>query len=112
VDLVGAAPLILEQAVKVPTYDCRDCGGSSAGECEIACRKCIWARADGRLAPYRESGLMLQRPVVVCDNAVRRTSAWTNTFLGRDHATRPPINPAADDAAASAAPGGAPERRP
>jgi methylenetetrahydrofolate reductase (NADPH) len=70
------------------------CGGSNAGECEIPGKRCIWARAYERLAPYREAGTMLERPVVVCDNALRRTSAWSNTFLGRDHATRPPIVPA------------------
>jgi methylenetetrahydrofolate reductase (NADPH) len=117
---LGSAFHVFEQAVKIPLYDCRDCGdcslpdiaylcpesqcvknqrngpcgGSSAGECEIPGKKCIWARAYERLAPYREAGTMLERPVVVCDNALRRTSAWSNTFLGRDHATRPPIHPA------------------
>ena len=28
---------------------------------------------------------MLEGPVVVKDNALARTSAWANTFLGRDH---------------------------
>jgi hypothetical protein len=31
---------------------------------------------------------MLERPVVVQDNSLRRTSAWGNTFLGRDHFAR------------------------
>jgi methylenetetrahydrofolate reductase (NADPH) len=114
---LGSAFHVFEQAVKIPMYDCRDCGdcslpdiaylcpesqcvknqrngpcgGSSAGECEIPGKGCIWARAYERLAPYREVGTMLERPVVICDNALRRTSAWSNTFLGRDHATRPPI---------------------
>ncbi|MGD0019069.1 MAG: methylenetetrahydrofolate reductase C-terminal domain-containing protein [Candidatus Limnocylindrales bacterium] len=117
---LGGAFHVLEQAVKIPLYDCRDCGdcslpdiaylcpesqcvknqrngpcgGSNAGECEIPGKACIWARAYGRLAPYGESVTMLERPVVICDNALRRTSAWNNTFLGRDHATRPPIHPA------------------
>jgi methylenetetrahydrofolate reductase (NADPH) len=108
---------VFEQAVKIPLYDCRDCGdcslpdiaylcpesqcvknqrngpcgGSNAGECEIPGKACIWARAYRRLAPYHEAQTMLQRPVVICDNGLRRTSAWANTFLGRDHATRPPI---------------------
>jgi methylenetetrahydrofolate reductase (NADPH) len=106
---------VFEQAVKIPMYDCRDCGdcslpdvaylcpesqceknerngpcgGSTAGECEIPGKRCIWARAYGRLAPYGESATMLERPVVICDNALRRTSAWANTFLGRDHFGRP-----------------------
>lgn len=117
---LGGAFHVFEQAVKIPMYDCRDCGdcslpdiaylcpesqcvknqrngpcgGSTAGECEIPGKRCIWARAYGRLAPYHESASMLERPVVICDNALRRTSAWSNTFLGRDHATRPPIRPA------------------
>ena len=28
---------------------------------------------------------MLDGPVVVKDNALQGTSAWANTFLGRDH---------------------------
>jgi methylenetetrahydrofolate reductase (NADPH) len=108
---------VLEQAVKVPMFDCRDCGdcslpdiaylcpegqcvksqrngpcgGSRAGECEIPGKACIWARAYGRLAPYGENDTILQRPPVICDNALRRTSAWANTFLGRDHNTRGPL---------------------
>ena len=30
---------------------------------------------------------MLDGPVVVKDNALTGTSAWANTFLGRDHTT-------------------------
>ncbi|HEX9044073.1 MAG TPA: methylenetetrahydrofolate reductase C-terminal domain-containing protein [Candidatus Limnocylindrales bacterium] len=114
---LGRALHVLEQAVKGPLFDCRDCGdcslpdiaylcpesqcvknqrngpcgGSTAGDCEIPGKPCIWARAYERLAPYGEATTMLERPAVICDNALRRTSAWGNTFLGRDHATRPPI---------------------
>jgi hypothetical protein len=31
---------------------------------------------------------MLERPIVIQDNNLRRTSAWGNTFLGRDHFAR------------------------
>ena len=31
---------------------------------------------------------MLDRPPAIADNALRRTSAWANTYLGRDHVTR------------------------
>ena len=31
---------------------------------------------------------MLDGPVVVKDNALQGTSAWANTFLGRDHQSR------------------------
>ncbi len=104
----------LEQAIKVPLYDCRDCGdcslpdvaylcpesrclknqrngpcgGSHDGICESADRPCVWAEAYARLKPYGEELRMLDRPPVVQDNALRRTSAWANTFLGRDHFAR------------------------
>jgi methylenetetrahydrofolate reductase (NADPH) len=103
-----------EQAVKIPMFDCRDCGdcslpeiaylcpesqcvknqrngpcgGSHDGECEIPGKPCIWARAYERLRPYGEAEAMLNRTVAVPDNSLRRTSAWANTYLGRDHATR------------------------
>jgi hypothetical protein len=31
---------------------------------------------------------VLTRPPVLQDNALRRTSAWANTYLGRDHLAR------------------------
>ncbi len=31
---------------------------------------------------------MLERAPVIGDNALRGTSAWANTFLGRDHHAR------------------------
>jgi methylenetetrahydrofolate reductase (NADPH) len=102
---------VLEQAVKIPLYDCRDCGdcslpdlayrcpeshcvknqrngpcgGSHDGLCEAAERPCVWAEAYTRLKPYGEELRMLERPPVIQDNALRRSSAWANTFLGRDH---------------------------
>jgi methylenetetrahydrofolate reductase (NADPH) len=107
-----ARPLhVLEQAVKVPLYDCRDCGdcslpdiaylcpeshcaknqrngpcgGARDGVCETGDRPCIWAEAYRRLKPYGEELAMLDRPPVISDNRLRRTSAWANTFLERDH---------------------------
>jgi len=105
---------VLEQAVKTPLYDCRDCGdcslpdiaylcpesqcaknqrngpcgGTHDGECEVPGKTCIWVRAYDRLKAWGESDEMLDRLPVVTDNALRRTSAWTNTFLGLDHAGR------------------------
>ena len=105
---------VAEQAIKIPLFDCRDCGdcslpeiaylcpesqcvknqrngpcgGSRDGECEIPGRPCIWARAYQRLKPFGEDATMLDRPPAIADNALRRTSAWANTFLGRDHVTR------------------------
>ncbi len=102
---------VLEQAAKVPLYDCRDCGdcslpdvaylcpesqcpkgerngpcgGSHDGTCEVLPRPCVWVRAYDRLKPYGEELAMLDRPPVITDHRLRRTSAWANTFLGRDH---------------------------
>ena len=102
---------VLEQAVKVPLYDCRDCGdcslpdvaylcpesqcpkgerngpcgGSHDGICEVSPKRCVWVRAYERLKPYGEELSMLERPPVIVDNRLRRTSAWANTFLERDH---------------------------
>ncbi len=116
VEQVGLArPLhIAEQAIKIPLFDCRDCGdcslpeiaylcpesqcaknqrngpcgGTRDGECEVPGRRCIWVRAYGRLKPFGEERATLERPVVITDHALRRTSAWANTYLGRDHAGR------------------------
>ncbi len=102
---------VFEQAVKVPLYDCRDCGdcslpdiaylcpesqcaknqrngpcgGTHDGACEVPGRTCIWVRAYDRLRAWGEVDEMLDRPPITTDNALRRTSAWANTFLGRDH---------------------------
>jgi methylenetetrahydrofolate reductase (NADPH) len=105
---------VLEQAVKIPMFDCQDCGdcslpdiayqcpegacaknqrngpcgGSIDGECEVPGRPCVWAVAYDRLRPYGEATTMLERAPVIGDNALRGTSAWANTFLGRDHYAR------------------------
>jgi methylenetetrahydrofolate reductase (NADPH) len=119
---------VAEQAVKIPLFDCRDCGdcslpeiaylcpesqcvknqrngpcgGSRDGECEVPGRACIWARAYERLKPYGEDATMLDRPPAIPDYALRRTSAWANTFLGRDHVTRRPPGQPADEGSPSA----------
>jgi methylenetetrahydrofolate reductase (NADPH) len=108
---VGKAFHRLEQAAKVPMFECRDCGdcslpdiaylcpesqcvknqrngpcgGTRDGKCEVGDKDCIWALAYERLKPYGEETTMLDGPAVIKDNALRGTSAWVNTFLGRDH---------------------------
>jgi methylenetetrahydrofolate reductase (NADH) len=108
---------VLEQAAKIPLFGCRDCGdcslpeiaylcpesqcvknqrngpcgGSREGECEVPGRACIWARAYERLAPYGEIDSLMERETIITDNALRGTSSWANSFLGRDHVTRPPF---------------------
>jgi len=102
---------VLEQTAKVPMFHCRDCGdcslpdiayvcpesmcaknqrngpcgGTRDGLCEVYDTECIWSQAYERLKAYGEEGSMLDGEVVIKDNALARTSAWANTFLGRDH---------------------------
>ena len=109
----------LEQAAKVPLFGCRDCGdcslpeiayvcpesqcaknqrngpcgGTREGLCEVYDTECIWSQAYERLKAYGEEESMLDGPVVVKDNALHGTSAWANTFLGRDHTTRDGSSP-------------------
>jgi methylenetetrahydrofolate reductase (NADH) len=103
-----------EQAVKVPLFGCRDCGdcslpdiayvcpesqcaknqrngpcgGTREGLCEVYDTECIWSQAYDRLKAYGEEESLLDGPPIVKDNALARTSAWANTFLGRDHHAR------------------------
>jgi len=111
---IGKALHLVEQAVKVPAFHCRDCGdcslpeiayvcpesicaknqrngpcgGTREGRCEVYETECIWSQAYERLKAYGEEESMLAGPVVVKDNALARTSAWANAFLGRDHTAR------------------------
>jgi len=111
---VGKVAHALEQAAKVPLFGCRDCGdcslseiayvcpesqcaknqrngpcgGTRDGLCEVYDTECIWSQAYERLKAYGEEESMLDGPVVVKDNALAGTSAWANTFLGRDHQAR------------------------
>jgi methylenetetrahydrofolate reductase (NADPH) len=104
----------LEQVAKVPLFGCEDCGdcslpeiayvcpesqcaknqrngpcgGTRDGLCEVYDTECIWSEAYERLKAYGEEESMLDGPVVVKDNALAGTSAWANTFLGRDHQAR------------------------
>jgi methylenetetrahydrofolate reductase (NADPH) len=105
---------LVEQAAKVPLFGCEDCGdcslpeiayvcpesqcaknqrngpcgGTRDGLCEVYDSECIWSQAYERLKAYGEEESMLDGPVVVKDNALAGTSAWANTFLGRDHQAR------------------------
>ena len=108
---VRRAAHTLEQAAKVPLFGCKDCGdcslpeiayvcpesqcaknqrngpcgGTRDGLCEVYDTECIWSEAYERLKAYGEEESMLDGPVVVKDNSLAGTSAWANTFLGRDH---------------------------
>ena len=110
----GKVAHVLEQAAKVPLFGCRDCGdcslpeiayvcpesqcaknqrngpcgGTREGLCEVYDSECIWSQAYERLKAYGEEESMLVGPVIVKDNALAQTSAWANTFLGRDHTAK------------------------
>jgi methylenetetrahydrofolate reductase (NADPH) len=112
--LVRRAAHALEQAAKVPLFDCKDCGdcslpeiayvcpesmcaknqrngpcgGTRDGLCEVYDTECIWSQAYERSKAYGEEEALLDGPVVVKDNALDGTSAWANAFLGRDHQSR------------------------
>lgn len=101
----------VEQIAKEPLYSCQDCGdcslpdiaylcpesqcvknqrngpcgGTKAGYCEVLDKQCIWVRAYDRLKPLGQEQEMLERPIVFKDASLRGSSAWANTFLGRDH---------------------------
>jgi methylenetetrahydrofolate reductase (NADPH) len=111
---VQRAAHLLEQAAKVPMFDCQDCGdcslpdiayvcpegpcaknqrngpcgGTRDGLCEVYDTECIWAQAYERLKAYGEEEELVKGPVVIKNNALRGSSAWANTFLGRDHNAR------------------------
>jgi len=111
---VGAALHAAEYAAKAIAFRCRDCGdcslpdiaylcpesqcvknqrngpcgGTRDGKCEVGEKECIWARAYERLKPYGKEETMLDGPAILTDGALRGTSAWANTFLGRDHHAR------------------------
>ncbi|HLH14699.1 MAG TPA: methylenetetrahydrofolate reductase C-terminal domain-containing protein [Solirubrobacteraceae bacterium] len=111
---LARAAHVLEQAAKVPMFGCKDCGdcslpdiayvcpegpcaknqrngpcgGTRDGLCEVYDSECIWAQAYERLKAYGEELELVAGPVVIKDNALRGTSAWANTFLGRDHNAR------------------------
>ena len=101
----------LEQIAKIPLFDCRDCGdcslpdiaylcpesqcvknerngpcgGTRQGKCEVGEKDCIWSLAYDRLKAYGEEEEMLNRPVVYRNGDLKGTSAWGNTYLGKDH---------------------------
>lgn len=72
------------------------CGGSAGGLCELLDKDCFWARVYERLKYYGESERMLEGPAVFYDARLKHTSAWANTYLGRDHASRPTDGPPAE----------------
>jgi methylenetetrahydrofolate reductase (NADPH) len=62
------------------------CGGTRDGRCEVdGYGDCIWLRAYERLKHDGHEQGMLEHAPVVQNQALRGTSSWANTWLGRDH---------------------------
>lgn len=107
---------LYETALLCPESQCAKnqrngpCGGSRNGRCEISDRHCIWVRAYYRFKSYGEDARMLDRAPVIKDGRLQGTSAWANTFMGRDHyhavpadeSTRPSARPGAELSASTA----------
>jgi methylenetetrahydrofolate reductase (NADPH) len=72
------------------------CGGSQDGRCELNDKECIWARAYERLKAHGETEHMIEGKAVFYNASLRGTSAWANTFLGRDHYAGKPAHPPPD----------------
>jgi methylenetetrahydrofolate reductase (NADH) len=116
---------LLEQASKKLLYRCKDCGdcslpeiaylcpesqcaknqrngpcgGTREGRCEVdGFGDCIWLRAYERLKQDGREQTLLQHVPVVQNQGLRRTSAWANHWLGRDHAAKRDEAEKGDDA--------------
>lgn len=65
------------------------CGGTREGRCEVdGFGDCIWLRAYERLKHIGKDNQLLDHVPVIQDHDLRRTSAWANHWLGRDHASK------------------------
>jgi methylenetetrahydrofolate reductase (NADPH) len=75
------------------------CGGTREGRCEVdGFGDCIWLRAyERRKGDGTEEDLLEHAPMIQ-DQGLRKTSAWANHWLGRDHAAKQPaLAPAEPD---------------
>ena len=65
------------------------CGGTRDGRCEVdGYGDCIWLRAyERRKHDGTEAHLVAHAPVIQ-NQALRGTSSWANTWLGRDHLSK------------------------
>lgn len=62
------------------------CGGTRDGRCEVdGYGDCIWLRAYERLKHDGQESHLVDHAPVVQNQALRGTSSWANTWLGRDH---------------------------
>ncbi len=66
------------------------CGGSNSDKCEVTKfgKYCIWVKAYNRNKYFNKDRVkILDRPVIIKDNNLFRTSGWANFFLERDHSS-------------------------
>ncbi len=65
------------------------CGGTRGGRCEVdGYGDCIWLRAYERLKHEHREEHMLDHAPVIQNQGLRKTSAWANLWLGRDHTSK------------------------
>lgn len=65
------------------------CGGTREGRCEVdGFGDCIWLRAYERLQRDGAEQDLLEHAPMIQDQGLRKTSAWANHWLGRDHAAK------------------------
>ena len=65
------------------------CGGTRGGRCEVdGYGDCIWLRAYERLKHEHREEHMLDHAPVIQNQGLRKTSAWANLWLGRDHSSK------------------------
>ena len=65
------------------------CGGTNDGGCEVqGIGDCVWLRAYERLKHDGRELHLLDHAPVIQNQGLRRTSAWANYWLGRDHASK------------------------
>ncbi len=65
------------------------CGGTREGQCEVnGYGDCIWLRAYERLKHDGREQTLLDHVPVIQNQGLRRTSAWANLWLGRDHSSK------------------------
>lgn len=62
------------------------CGGTKEGQCEVdGIGECIWLRAYERMKYEGKAKDLLEHAPVIQNQGLRRTSAWANNWLERDH---------------------------
>lgn len=61
------------------------CGGSNNGRCEAGDKDCIWAIAYERLKYFGEWETTASAPTICYNAALKKTSAWANFYLDKDH---------------------------